>query len=92
MHRSRRLADSRCAADSCDGYGLLVPAATVSSRRLAADVRGLLADYAIRSTVVPATGAATRSTGRAGQRWNVVVFPEDGAAAYRVLSTTLPEP
>jgi len=25
------------------------------------------------------------------ERWDVLVFPEDGAAAYRVLDTTLPD-
>jgi hypothetical protein len=93
MHRPRRSASSRCAPapEQCDRYGLLVPVATVSTRCAAAQVSGLLAGYAIRCTVVPATTVA--STGSTeGKRWDVVVFPEDGAAAHRVLSTTLPEP
>ncbi len=93
MHRPRRSASSRCAPapEQCDRYGLLVPVATVSTRCAAAQVSGLLAGHAIRCTVVPATTVA--STGSTeGKRWDVVVFPEDGAAAHRVLSTTLPEP
>jgi len=93
MRRPRRSASSRCAPapEQRDRYGLLVPVATVSSRRTAAHLSGLLADYGIRCTVVPAT--TVPSTGSTeGERWDVVVFPEDGAAAHRVLSTTLPEP
>lgn len=92
MPRPRRWHGSRCASvpEQRDRWGLLVPVATVSSRRTAAHLSGLLADYAIRCTVVPAiTAASTGST--EGERWDVVVFPEDGAAAHRVLSTMLPE-
>jgi len=92
MHRPRRSAGSRCAPEQRDRYGLLVPVATVSTRCAAAQVSALLAGYAIRCTVVPATPAATpRGAGSEGERWDVVVFPKDGVAAHRVLTTTLPE-
>ncbi len=87
MHRLRRSTGDRCAPEQRDRYGLLVPAATVSSRRAAAEVSGLLADHAVRCTVVTATTPAST-----GERWDVVVFPDEGAAAYRVLSTMLPGP
>ncbi len=85
----------RCAPapEQRDRYGLLVPAATVSTRCAAAQVSGLLADYGIRCTAVSATATATpRGAGSEGESWDVVAFPEDGAAAHRALSTTLPEP
>ncbi len=73
MPRPRRWHGSRCAPvpEQRDRWGLLVPVATVSSRRTAAHLSGLLADYAIRCTVVPATTAAsTESTeGGAGMSW-----------------------
>jgi len=94
MRRPRRSASSRCAPapEQRDRYGVPVATvATVSSRRTAAHLSGLLADYGIRCTVVPATTVASTGSTK-GERWDVVVFPEDGAAAHRVLSTTLPEP
>ena len=89
MHRQRRWAGRRRAPDQGDRYGLLVSAATVSSRRAATHVRGLLADWSIRSTVVPALTAPPTEGDE--QRFDVLVFPEDSAAAYRVLDTTLPD-
>jgi len=86
MNRQRRSAGQGLGPG---GYGLLVPAATAPSRHAAAQLRGLLAEWGVRATVAP--GGAPRIDGPGGG-YEVLVFGDDAHAAYRVITTMLPDP
>lgn len=62
------------------GYGLLVPAATVTDYTVAQGIRELLRANNIRSTAGPAPAVTAW-----GGHVVVLVFPEDSQNAYRLL-------
>lgn len=67
-----------------EDYGLLVPVATVRSREDADMLQELLAEAAIRATIVPAAPSA----GRPGAGYSLLVFPAAAAPARTLLASS----